>query len=247
MDMKKEFNAKKLEPHQNLYNLKFDGVENVKADVDTIDAICEAYSLGRRVLMGISGRMLIIETTSDFLKKSYLVDVTSCANEIIKEIRKGRLSYETRMQVQDTEIALSEIPIIIFEVEKQVKWMLEDIQTLKEWMDSGKKIWRISVRNSKGILLAIAYVSDQKWFDWMKEWMDCFMSRKQTYLHHTRIQPLYKQTLVNPRAAKLFVSDLQRSGFIPVKNAQHEFKKIKQILKTASWVNKQEEVDEGKK
>lgn len=249
MDKKKEkpINAKRLESHNKRFTIIMDGVENVKTDFGTIAEIEEAYANGARVLMGISNGTIIVETSHDFLKASSFIDVTNQLPRIIIELRKRRISYETRLMLQDKVEVNQDVPVIVFEVERQVKWMMEDLQTLKEWMDSRKKIWRISMRNSKGILLAVAYIPDQKWFDWMKEWMDCFMSRKQTYLHHTRIQPLYKQTLVNPRAAKLFVSDLQRSGFIPVKSAQEEYKKIQQIMRTAAWVNGKVKKNEGTK
>lgn len=235
---KNGFCSKQLESHCKIFNIKMDAVENVITNTSIIDEIEESYSKGARILMAYSEGMLKIETTHDFLKRSYLVDVTSGAREIIKEMREGSLSYKTRLQLQDSEVTEFEFPIVIFEVERSVEFMLEDVQVLQKWMEHGRKIWRTSVRNSKGILLAVAYVSDQKYFDWTKLWLKKFISRKKTYQHNLKIQHLYEEELVNTKVAKLFEADLQCSGFIPVKSAQVEYRRIQRVLRTTNWINR---------
>ena len=237
MKKQKKINVKQLESHCKIFNIKMGGMEFLKVDAATIDAIEEAYADGAKIRMRLNGDMLVVQTTHDYLKGDSLIDVTSRAPQIIKDLRSGRISFATRGLLQNVIEETSEIPVLIFEIEASVNLMMEEVSTLQKWMERRKTIWRISVKNSNGICLAVAYVCDQKYFDWTKLWLKGFISRKATYQHNLKIQKIYEEELVNSKVAKLFEADLQCSGFIPVKSGMEEAKKIQRVLKTAAWVN----------
>ena len=241
MKEQKKFNAKKLEPHEKLYNIKFDGVENVDADAAIIAAIQEAYASGAKIRMRLDKNILIAESTHDYLKKDSLIDVTNQAVSIIRELKKGRLSYPTRLILQENKEIQKEKRFLIFTIERTVRGMMDDIQILKSWMELGQKIWRIDITNSLGTLLLLVYVKDQKHFEDVLSYLERFMNQRPVYRHNSKIQFLHEEELVNLKVAKVFEAELEQSGFMPVKSAQVEYKKIKRLLKTATWVNLQEE------